>query len=196
MAAGAGFGSEVDRRREAIRLVVDDGVRKADAGRRVGRSRQWVNKWFRRYREQGDAGLVDRPRAPKHQPTRTPPRVVAKVLEVRQSLSDDPVANVGALTIVSELERERFAPIPSLRTIDRILNAAGVTGQWTRHERSGNKLPLPVVTTPGIWQQAAWIQDRWLEGGIRFNSLQIGGACQVLCVRLWFMLSGRGVRGR
>ena len=89
-----------------------------------------------------------------------PPRVVAKVLEVRQSLSDDPVANVGALTIVSELERERFAPIPSLRTIDRILNAAGVTGQWTRHERSGNKLPLPVVTTPGIWQQADWIQDR------------------------------------
>ena len=62
-------------------------------------------------------------------------------------------------------------------TIDRILNAAGVTGQWTRHERSGNKLPLPVVTTPGIWQQADWIQDRWLEGGIRFNSLQIGDVC-------------------
>jgi transposase len=172
--AGVGFGSEVDRRREAIRFVVEDGGGKADAGRRVGRSRQWVNKWLRRYREHGEAGLVDRSRVPKQQPTKTPVSVVAKVLEIRQSLVDDPVASIGALTILSELEREGFTPIPSLRTIDRILNAAGVTRQWTRHERSGNKLPLPEVTAPGVWQQADWIQDRWLEGGIKFNSLQIG----------------------
>ena len=30
----------------------------------------------------------------------------------------------------------------------------------------------------------------------RRNGLGCGGACQVFCVRLWFMLSGRGVRGR
>lgn len=169
----SGFDCEVDRRREVIRLVVGDGVGKADAGRRVGRSRQWVNKWLRRYREHGEAGLVDRSRTPKQQPTKTPPRVVEKVLEVRESLNDDPVASIGALTILSEMEREGFTPIPSLRTIERILNTAGVTRQWTRHKRSGSKLPLPVVTTPGVWQQADWIQDRWLEGGIRFNSLQI-----------------------
>lgn len=173
MEAGSGFESEVDRRREAIRLVVDDGVGKADAGRRVGRSRQWVNKWLRRYREHGDAGLVDQARTPREQPTKTPASVVAKILEVRERLDKDPVANIGALTILSELEREQFTLIPSLRTIERILNTAGVTRQWTRHERSNNKLPLPEVTTPGVWQQADWIQDRWLEGGIKFNSLQI-----------------------
>lgn len=173
METGSGFESEVDRRREAIRLVIDDGVGKADAGRQVGRTRQWVSKWLRRFREHGDDGLVDRSRAPKTQPTKTPRDVAAKILEIRESLADDPVANVGALTILSELERARFTPIPSLRTIDRILHTAGVTRKTTKRQRTGNKLPLPVVTTPGVWQQADWVQDRWLEGGIKFNSLQI-----------------------
>lgn len=173
METGSGFESEVDRRREAIRLVIDDGVGKADAGRQVGRTRQWVSKWLRRFREHGDDGLVDRSRAPKTRPTKTPRDVAAKILEIRESLADDPVANVGALTILSELERARFTPIPSLRTIDRILHTAGVTRKTTKRQRTGNKLPLPVVTTPGIWQQADWVQDRWLEGGIKFNSLQI-----------------------
>lgn len=173
MGAGSGFETEVERRREAIRLVVDDGVGKADVGRRVGRSRQWVNKWLRRYREHGGDGLIDRSRAPKTQPTRTPPEVVAKILEVRKSLDDDPVANIGGLTVLSRLEDERFTPIPSLRTIERILTTGGVTRARKKRQRTGNKLPLPAVTTPGIWQQSDWVQNRWLEGGIRFNSLQI-----------------------
>jgi transposase-like protein len=171
------FGSDVDRRREAMRLVIDDRVGKTEVARRVGRSRQWVDKWSRRYLELGDDGLVDQSRAPKRQPTRTPRSVVAKVLEVRRGLQGDPVASVGALTILSELERAQFRPILSLRTINRILAAAGVTRQWTPPSRSGNKLPLPVVTAPGVWQQADWIQDRWLQGGIKFNSLQIGDVC-------------------
>ena len=173
MEVGSGFESEVDRRREAIRLVVDDGVGKADAARQVDRSRQWVNKWLHEYREHGDDGLVDRSRAPKTRPTRTPVDVAAKILQIRQRLDDDPVANIGALTILSELERERFTPIPSIATIERILSKAGVTRPREKRQRTGNKLPLPVVTAPGIWQQADWIQDRWLEGGIKYQSLQI-----------------------
>jgi transposase-like protein len=170
---GAEFESETDRRREAIRLVIDDGVGKADAGRQVGRSRQWVNKWLRRYREHGDEGLLGLPRTPLRQPTKTPPGVVAKVLQVRIRLDDDPVANMGALTILSEMERERCPSIPSIATIERILHTAGVTRPNKKRQRTGVKLPFPVVTTPGVWQQADWIQDRWLEGGIKYQSLQI-----------------------
>jgi transposase len=170
--ADSGFGSEVERRRRAVELV-GEGVSKTDVAVRVGRSRWWVNKWFNRFRVHGDEGLVDLPRTPLRQPTKTPAHVVAKILEVRERLDKDPVANIGALTILSELEHERFVPIPSLRTIERILNVAEVTRPWTRRQRSGIKLPLPEVTTPGVWQQADWIQDRWIEGGIKFNSLQI-----------------------
>lgn len=170
--ADSGFDSEVERRRRAVEFV-GEGVSKTDVAVRVGRSRWWVNKWFNRFRAHGDDGLVDLPRTPLRQPTKTPAHIVAKVLEVRERLDKNPVANIGALTILSELEHERFAPISSLRTIDRILNAAGVTRPRKKRQRTGIKLPLPVVTTPGVWQQADWIQDRWLEGGIKFNSLQI-----------------------
>ena len=167
------FGSEVERRREAIRLV-DGGVPIAEVARRVGRSRWWVYEWRNRHCLGGDAGLVERSRVPKTQPTRTSAVTVAKVLEVRQNLVDDPVASVGALTILAELERCGWAEIPSVATIDRILNNAGVTRLRAKRQRSGVPLPLPVVTTPGVWQQADWVQDRWLTGGIGFNSLQIG----------------------
>lgn len=166
------FGSEVERRRRAVELV-DQGVTKTEAGRRVGRSRWWVDKWVRRFAAGGDAGLEDLARVPVRQPTKTPGEVVDTVLAVRERLEKNPVANVGALTILAEMERDGFAPIPSVRTIERILQTAGVTRPVRRRERTGNTLPLPAVTTPGIWQQADWVQDRWLEGGIRFNSLQI-----------------------
>ncbi len=173
METGAVFESETDRRREAIRLVIDDGVGKSDAGRQVGRSRQWVNKWLREYGEHGDDGLVGRSRAPKTRPTKTPADVAAKILQIRQWLDDDPVANIGALTILAEMEREGCLPVPSIATIERILHTAGVTRPNKKRQRTGVKLPFPVVTTPGVWQQADWIQDRWLEGGIKYQSLQI-----------------------
>lgn len=170
--AESGFDSEVERRQRAVELV-GEGVSKTEAAHRVGRSRQWVDKWVKRFAVDGDTGLEDRSRIPVRQPTKTPDDVIDKVLETRRRLEADPVANVGALTIVSELELAGFDQVPSVATIERILHTAGVTRPRVRRERSGNGLPLPTVTTPGIWQQADWIQDRWLEGGIRFNSLQI-----------------------
>ena len=168
----AGFYSEVDRRQRAVELV-GEGVSKTEVADRLGRSRWWVDKWVKRFAVDGADGLVDLFRAPKTQPTRTASDVVDKVLETRRRLEANPVANVGALTILAEMEREGFTPVPSVATIERILHTAGVTRPRARRERSGNRLPLPTVTTPGVWQQADWIQDRWLEGGIRYNSLQI-----------------------
>jgi transposase len=172
VAGGEEFRCEFDRRRAAIDLV-DEGIPIAEVARRVDRSRWSVYEWLRRHAAEGDEGLKDRPRVPKTQPTKTPEEVIDKILETRRRLDKDPVANIGALTILAELEREAFDPIPSLRTIERILQRAGVTRPKAIRERSGTKLPLPQVTEPGIWQQADWIQDRWLSGGIRFNSLQI-----------------------
>jgi hypothetical protein len=96
------------------------------------------------------------------------------VLGVRAELEADPVASIGAESILATMERRGFEPLPSVASIERTLSQAGVTRPYQRHQRSGNKLPIPKVTSPGIWQQADWIQDRWLEGGIRFNSIQAG----------------------
>ena len=167
------FDSELARRRRAVELVTE-GVSKAEAARRLGRSRQWVDKWVKRYSSGGVDGLEERSRAPHESPTRTPDRVVAKVLDVRDDLEANPVASIGGLTILAEMEREGFTPIPSVATIERILQRHNRTRPQRKKQRSGTPLPLPQVSTPGVWQQTDWIQDQWLTGGIRFNSIQLG----------------------
>jgi len=168
-----GFGSEIDRRREAVRLV-GKGVSKAAVGRRVGRTRQWVSKWVRRYDEHGEAGLEDQSRAPKAQPSKTAPGTVAKILETRSKLDDQPEASIGALSILAQMERDGCSDIPSESTIERILAAAGVTRHKRKRDRSTEvHLPLPVVSGPGVSQQADWIQDRYLEGGVCYQSIQV-----------------------
>lgn len=165
------FSSELARRRRAVELV-DSGMSVSTVAERLGRSREWVYKWLRRRRVEGVDGLKDRPRVPHRQPSKTPRRVVDAVLGIRAELEENPVANIGALSILATLERRRFTPLPSIATIERILSREGVTNP-TEVSEPGGSLPLPQVTTPGKWQQADWVQDRYLEGGIRFNSLQI-----------------------
>ncbi len=167
------FGSEVERRREAIRLVAER-VPVAQVARRVGRSRKWVYKWSKRHRAQGDCGLEDRSRAPALQPARTPDATVTKILETRTILEEQPEASIGGLSILAQLERDGFDGIPSVATIERILADAGVTRHKRKRDRSKEvKLPLPKVSVPGVWQQADWIQDRYLTGGICYQSIQV-----------------------
>lgn len=166
------FGSEVDRRRRAVELVTEVGASVTDAARLVGRSRQWVHKWLGRYREEGDAGLADRSRAPGRQPGRIDARTIAAVLGIRDDLEKNPVASEGAISIRATMERQNWEPLPSLRSIERIVARAGRSRTYMKRTRSGVRLPLPEVTLPGVWQQADWIQDRYLQGGIRFQSLQ------------------------
>ena len=49
------------RRRARMILLLADGVAITDIALRVGISRRFVYKWVQRFREQGVAGLVDRP---------------------------------------------------------------------------------------------------------------------------------------
>jgi hypothetical protein len=96
------------------------------------------------------------------------------VLSYRDRLEKNPVASVGGLAILAAMERDDVDLVPSERTIERILNKAGRTRQPKKRARSSNRLPLPAVgTKPGVWQQADWIQDRYLVGGAIFNSLTI-----------------------
>lgn len=74
---------------------------------------------------------------------------------------------------MAKMERDGSDEIPSIATIERILKTAGVTRAKRPDRRSGVKLPLPEVSVLGVLQQADWIQDRYLKGGIRYNSLQV-----------------------
>ncbi|ALG06401.1 IS481 family transposase [Kibdelosporangium phytohabitans] len=50
----------------------------------MGISRQCASKWVNRYRQHGEAGLLDRPSVPHHQPTATPGEVIARIEHLRR----------------------------------------------------------------------------------------------------------------
>ena len=62
----------------------------------MGISRTCAYRWWARYRQAGQAGLVDRPSLAHHHPHRTPVELEAQVLELRRSRKLGP-ARIGPL---------------------------------------------------------------------------------------------------
>jgi hypothetical protein len=165
---------EVERRRRAVEQA-EAGWSKTAIAAELGRSREWVHKWLKRFEADGYDGLESRSQVPHTSPTRLAVRVIDQIVAVREELEDDRFANSGAKAVMAEIERRGLVrPVPSESSIQRALADRAMTRPHQKPRRAkGPVLGLPKVTTPGVWQQADWVQERFLEGGIRFSSLQI-----------------------
>jgi transposase InsO family protein len=108
----------------------------------LGISRPTVDKWWRRYREEGWAGLQDRSSRPHTTPTRTPPEVEQQILDARAELRRGPVFLAGELGLpASTIGRVlRRHGVPALSAIDAL------TGEPVRRRHSGRRYEHP---TPG-----------------------------------------------
>ena len=161
--------SEHERRCRAIALL-KRGATFAAVCAAVGRSQPWLAKWWGRYRREGRAGLRDRPRTPRRIWRRTAARVVALVLRVRAELvahrtRRTAFAGRGAEAIRWELEQRRVRRLPSLRTIERILQQHGCTRPERRRRRGrGRPCPAPRATGVGAVQQTDLIGPRHVRG--------------------------------
>src|SRR2546423_2195059 len=98
----------------------------------VGRSEVWFHKWWRRYLEAGPEGLYDLTRAHHHLAQRIPPELERTILSVRRRLQAhaSPATRyslVGATAILAELKALGIRPLPSERTIERVLQRNGLT---------------------------------------------------------------------
>ncbi len=166
--------SEYELRQRAVEMN-DAGWKVAAISEELDRSQWWVRKWVRRFRSDGNVGLMDRSRRPKRSPNRLDDTVRSEVLKTRTVLEDHPHANVGARAIRAEMRRGSVvSELPSLASIKRVLKDADVTRAYRKKRRSTRSiLGIPLVTSAGIWQQADWVQNRWLAGAIKYQSLQI-----------------------
>ena len=137
---------------------------------RLGRTRSWLAKWLRRYREEGWAGLRPRSRAPQRQWRRTPERVVARIVAIREALEQrrtrrSRFAGIGAEVVHLELHHQRVRPVPSLSTIERILRRHGYPKQRPRRRKGGGEpYPAPRTRLPGDLQQTDLVGPRHLRG--------------------------------
>jgi putative transposase len=162
---------EAALRREAVRRRLAGESAEAIA-RDLGRTRQWVSKWTRRYDPADPAWAQARSRAARRVRNRTSADVETLVLEVRARLEANPWAQIGAPAIAWELDK-LGAVVPPLRTIEAILKRAGAT----RRERPGRRLskgvpyPAPRAERTGDVVQVDLVGPRYLQGGARFLAL-------------------------
>ncbi len=118
-------------RLKLARCVVDDGWPLRRAAERFQVSVNTATRWAERYRQLGEAGMVDRSSRPHRSPHRTRPKVERKILHLRRSKGLGPVAIGGRLgmhgsTVHKVLVRHG---VPKLACVDL------ATGQPIRKEK-------------------------------------------------------------
>jgi len=122
--------NELSDRQQAIKLRL--------AGRSVeeicgilGRSPAWFHIWWRRYRALGPNGLFDLTRTTT-QPRRITPDLERSILNIRRRLISQThpgtrYSLIGAGSVLAELQVLHIHPLPSPRTIERVLERNGIT---------------------------------------------------------------------
>jgi transposase InsO family protein len=125
------MGNELYDRQAAIRLRLA-GENIVDICNTLKRSTPWFHKWWKRYLALGPEGLYDLTHVNQRVVNRTPPHIERAVISIRRRLAaratpQTRYSRVGAVQIRSELETLGYSPLPSLRTIERIVSRAGLT---------------------------------------------------------------------
>jgi transposase InsO family protein len=127
--------NELLDRQQAIKLRLA-GRSVEEICRILGRSPAWFHIWWRRYRALGPNGLFDLTRTTT-QPRRVTPEVERSILNIRRRLTSQVhpgtrYSLIGAGSILAELQVLHIRPLPSLRTIERILERNGITAPRVR----------------------------------------------------------------
>ena len=153
--------------------------------RKLGYSRPWVYKWIARYQAHGEGRewLADESRSPHHNSRQLPGEVVEAVKLARLHLYNQGLF-CGAQAISWELEALQVSPLPSLRTISRIVSREGLTHRRTgRYEPKGKRYPKLIGQQANDVHQSDYVGPCYLSGPLRFysmNSVDIAtGRCAV-----------------
>jgi transposase InsO family protein len=143
----------------------------------------WFYKWLRRYKSGTQHWFKERSRRPAENPNCTQQEIVKIVTFVRQSLYNADLFH-GPQAILWELEDQGVKPLPSERTIARILAREGLTHRRTgRYEPKGTKYPQWSAQSPGDVHQSDYVGPCYIRGqkAVRFyglNSIDVAtGRC-------------------
>jgi transposase InsO family protein len=151
----------------------------------LGVSRQTAYRWVRRYRQHGEAGLLDRSSRPRTHPNRTSPAREAQILALRAAHRRGPLwlaAQLGATpsTVGRILRRHQ---VPLLRELDPVTGARIRASRHssTRYERAtpGELVHVDVkklgrIPDGGGWRlhgRAANTRDR--RHGVGFDYIHV-----------------------
>lgn len=162
--------SELSDRQAAIRLRLA-GESVENICRTLKRTNRWFHKWWKRYLALGPEGLYDLTRANQRVVNRTPPHIERAVISTRRRLAaratpQTRYSRVGAPQIRAELEALEYSPLPSLRTIERIVARAGLTCPPLRlsPQLARSEYPGPRAQDSNQVHQVDVVGPRYLKG--------------------------------
>lgn len=160
---------EDERRWAVARVQAGEPITAVAAALR--RSRQWVYTWLARAATGESAWAQVRSHRATHQPRATPGEVEAAVRLARLELYNQGLL-CGAQNIRWHLEELGLTPLPSVRTINRILVRHGLTHRRTgRYVPKGKAYPALPAPTPNQVHQVDYLGPCYLRGPVRFWSL-------------------------
>jgi len=147
----------------------------------MGRSRSWLYKWVHRHSKHDDAWCHNLSTQPEITANRTPAETEEIIKMVRLNLYNRNLF-CGAQAILWELDDLGVKPLPSLRTINRILNRNDLTHRRTgRYEPKGTPYPKLPTLLPNQTHQMDLVGPCYLTGPIRFYGINVIDAATARC---------------
>jgi putative transposase len=136
----------------------------------LGKSRFWLYKWVNRFDPDDPTWCESRSTRPFGHSLRTPVEIEESVKMIRLNLYNKELF-CGAQAILWEMEDLNVIPLPSERTINRILARNDLTHKRTGpYEPKGTIYPALPAERPNQTHQADLVGPRYLKGPIRFYS--------------------------
>lgn len=134
----------------------------------LGKTRQWVYKWLKRYNTGESEWADSQSRAPKTSVKQISNQTEEAIVSVRKSLSGHKYAQKGALSILYEFERLNIKA-PSVATINRVLKRNDLIEKGDTRVAKKKEYPNSFCNV----QQMDLIGPKYLKGGFRYYLLDI-----------------------
>ncbi len=146
----------------------------------VGRHKNWVCKWHRRFKEEGWQGLRSHSQAPHKHGRKLAGEIRTAIVETRLELEaaavlGDGLKYIGGMAVRTKLKEKNLNPLPSVSTIERVLQEAGLTQARDKGQKGKVLYPHLHVSEPHQLVQVD-IVPHYLTGGQRvacFNGLDV-----------------------
>lgn len=160
--------SEETKRQAAIELFYQEKKSVIYISGHLGRTRQWVYKWIKRYEQGSTNWFEEKSRRPKVSSSKISDTTEKSIIKARKSLENNPFSQTGAISIQYAL-RGIEEPIPSIWNINRVIKRNGLTRKTDRYVSKGYEYPNHYPDT----QQMDLIGPCYLGAGKRFYGVSI-----------------------
>lgn len=145
------------------------------------KSRSWLYKWISRYDDHNESWSKSKSCRPQKAANITPAETVEIVKLIRLDLYNHDLF-CGAQAIQWEMEDQGLTPLPSVRTINRILSRHSLTQRRTgKYEPKGLDYPTLPSSKANQTHQADLVGPCYLKGPVRFYSLNVIDTATVRC---------------